>query len=456
MNWINFIGRFHPLLVHLPIGILLMASLFDWLSYYENFKKLKRSVRLMLLIGTITSLASCITGYLLSQTGEYNATTVSQHQWLGIVTLVLSFFYWRIKKEKTSELGSKGLAVVMIIFISATGHLGGTLTHGENYLTEDLNTSSREINFTSLDLAKAMYYKDIVEPILNARCYSCHGEAKQKGKLRLDLAEYILKGGKDGKVLVAFHSDESEMINRMLLPLNEKNHMPPKEKPQPSSAEIELLKKWIDLGASFDKSIVALNAVESVQKMVATKNQKEEELNQAVSPADENILDQLKKLNVTIQPIAAENNHLSANLVNVQSADSVIILLPRLKDQLVWLTVHNSKFTDEHLKAINELTELRKLDISHSSISGKGLASVKNLIHLHQLNLSFTEADRTGAAFVSQLPELNEIFLFNTKVTPSEMNELKKQFPKIRYDIGGYVVPIFASDTTLVKPPKEK
>ncbi|HQX86001.1 MAG TPA: hypothetical protein PKV23_10970, partial [Aestuariivirga sp.] len=99
------------------------------------------------------------------------------------------------------------------------------------------------------NVQQAVVYTDIVQPILQSKCYSCHGPAKQKGKLRLDEPPFIDKGGEEGKVLIAGNAGESEMIKRLLLPLDNKDHMPPKQKSQLTKAEIELLSWWVASGA---------------------------------------------------------------------------------------------------------------------------------------------------------------------------------------------------------------
>jgi uncharacterized membrane protein len=451
----TFFGRLHPLLVHLPIGFLVIACIFDWLSFLEDFKKLKRATRLALLLGWLAALASCITGYLLSQSGEYDSTLVARHQWLGISTMATSFVYWQAKKRKTSALISKLFAVTTLLLLSATGHLGGSLTHGENYLTESLSQENAKVDLSSVDLEKAVYYRDLVQPILSTRCYSCHGESKQKGKLRLDQPDYILKGGKHEKTVVASHPDESEMINRLLLPLTEKNHMPPKEKPQPSPAEIAVLKDWIELGADFSKSVQALGATSRLQKLLTLTPPADNDLEEEVNEADESILTQLRKHGVVIQEIADGNHHLTANVINAQPMDSAIALLPGIKEQLVWLKANSSKITDHELEAISKVTALRKLDLSHTTISSDGIAKLTNLPHLTSLNLSNTGASNESVKQLTSITALKELFLFNTKVTESELAKLRKEFSAITFEIGNYSVPTLATDTTIVKAPKQ-
>jgi len=75
------------------------------------------------------------------------------------------------------------------------------------------------------------YAKDI-RPLFEASCFNCHGEKRQKGDLRLDTLEAVLKGGEDGKVIVAGKSNESSLVVAVAQ-LDEESAMPPKRKGPP-------------------------------------------------------------------------------------------------------------------------------------------------------------------------------------------------------------------------------
>lgn len=94
------------------------------------------------------------------------------------------------------------------------------------------------IDFSKLDLSKlppasaqkgVTYEKDI-KPLFEASCTGCHGEKKQKADLRLDSLEAVLKGGEDGKVVVAKKSKESALLVA-ISGIDEESAMPPKRKP---------------------------------------------------------------------------------------------------------------------------------------------------------------------------------------------------------------------------------
>ena len=86
----EFFGHFHPLLVHLPIGILLMALLLQWLSGKEQYKISPQVVKILLVCGMFSALLSCITGYVLSLSGDYDENVVSLHMWMGIAVALAS------------------------------------------------------------------------------------------------------------------------------------------------------------------------------------------------------------------------------------------------------------------------------------------------------------------------------------------------------------------------------
>ncbi|MCA1964797.1 MAG: hypothetical protein LDL31_12710, partial [Prosthecobacter sp.] len=106
--------------------------------------------------------------------------------------------------------------------------------------------------------AKALVYQDIIAPIMQAKCVSCHGEEKKKGKLQLHDFASIMKGGSEGaNTVLPKNSKESLLLVRALLPQDDDEHMPPSDEPQLTKEEIALLKWWIDSGASDKDSVAA-------------------------------------------------------------------------------------------------------------------------------------------------------------------------------------------------------
>ena len=302
---------------------------------------------------------------------------------------------------------------LLLILLMITGHLGGSLTHGEGYLSAGFGSTSG-LDLTKVNLEQAIFYEDLAKPVMEQRCYGCHGSSRQKGKLRLDAPEHILKGGKDGKVLIAGRTDESEMINRMLLPLDDEDHMPPKEKPQPSAQEIEILKIWIASGADFKKSLKDAGQLSAIGKIISSGNivTPSDVPADEITAADQNTLNELTKLGVVLIPVASNSNYLSANMINVTALDSAVGLLTKIKEQLIWLKTSSQPITDNHLSKLVQLEKLTRLTVDHAQITDAGLSLIASLTQLQYLNLNGNHITAAGLAPLKALADLKSIYLF--------------------------------------------
>jgi uncharacterized membrane protein len=451
---LDFLGRFHPVLVHIPIGILLIAVLFEWFPKKKKYKSFRKVIPITLLLGAIGALGSAITGYLLSQSGDYETELVGWHQWTGISLTIVAFVYWFLKSKKLYKQFHRVLSIIVLLMVTVTGHLGGSITHGEDFLTASFShTSAYDLSSINLDSAK--FYDDLVAPILEDKCYSCHGSAKQKGKLRLDSREHILKGGKGGKILVAGNGEESELIDRILLPREHEDHMPPKEKKQLTTQEIEILNTWIASGADFNKTITQLGALDKVTSILSSSSKvsSSDVPTISVNPASEEVLNQLRKLGVVILPLAENSNYLNANLVNVTNLDSAMLFINQLNEQLVWLKLSNHPITDTQLVNLKPLKQISKLWLDHTAITDAGLINVSELENLTYLNLNGTKISSLGILELQKLKNLKTIYLFQTQVTSNDIKLLKEKMPSIQFEIGNYSVPSLATDTIILKAP---
>jgi uncharacterized membrane protein len=467
---LQFLGHLHPLVVHLPIGILLLACLFLWQSRKDKYAHLQPAINTILLLGMISAIAACITGYMLSQTGDYDEDAVDLHQWMGISVAVISIITFYCRRKIALQKWQLPLSLLLVIMIFITGHLGGSLTHGSDYLTQPLqnmfesDTAATINRKPVLDVQEAFVYTDIIQPIFQSKCYSCHGRTKQKGKLRLDDSVMMLKGGKDGVVIVPNKSGESELIKRIMLPREDEHHMAPREKPQLTGQEIALLKWWVDNGADFSKKVNQLPQPEKIKPfLVSLQNSNEEKRantdvpSSPVEKADESAINKLKDLGIIVLPVAQNNNYLSVNFITGKDMhDSVINLLPALKKQLVWLKLSNTRINDSALSVISQCAHLTRLQLDNTNISDSGLHFLQSLDQLQSLNLVGTKVTATGILQLKNLKHLQSLYLYQTSINKADWRTLKQAFPKTLLDSGGYNVPLFTDDTVIVKPPPIK
>jgi hypothetical protein len=99
-------------------------------------------------------------------------------------------------------------------------------------------------NDSTTRAAREHFFEQSVRPLLAENCYACHGDKKQKGGLRVDSLEAILKGGESGPAVVAGKPAESLIVEAINFAGLE---MPPKGKL--AAEKIAVLTRWVSLGA---------------------------------------------------------------------------------------------------------------------------------------------------------------------------------------------------------------
>lgn len=461
----DFIGAFHPLLVHLPIGILLLAVLFQLLAQRDKSQSLSSAVSIALLVGMISAIASCISGYFLSGSGDYDEALLFKHQWFGIALALISVAGYLSDRYKVHN---QMLPWLMILLIFITGHFGGSITHGSDYLIKAFSSSD---NLAELErkpipnVQEAMAYQDIIKPILMSKCYKCHGPEKQKGKLRLDIPDLILKGGKGGQVIKAGNTDKSELVKRILFSKDNEDHMPPVEQPQLTKSEMELIHWWVGSGADFDKKVNSLAQNDKIKPVLIALQSPEvkEEIkisdipDEEVKTADPDIVKKLLNRGVALTPVAKNSNYLSANFVAVDTIRTQDLkLLEQLKEQLIWLKLGDSNIEDKDLETIARLEVLTRLSLERTAVTDKGISLLKDLVHLQYLNLLGTRVSAEGLMKLKSLNKLNQLYLYKTAISITGFEQLKKVFPKVLIDTGGYKLQFYESDTVELKTARLK
>lgn len=274
LNWIlQFLGRLHPLLVHFPIGLLVVALFLELLTIRTKKNELREGIKWMVYLGAIFAGFSALFGWLLSSHEDYRGDLVDNHQYTGIATAILAVATALILrnslKKRSLDLRVYRLALTAtVIILTIAGHLGATLTHGEDYLTivlpENESTYTDEKSMALLselktsDSLTAVQQDKLnleVRALFAHKCYQCHSENKQKGKLILEHKEGVFKGGESGVSVIPGKPGQSELFRRITLPANDKEVMPSKGKLLTES-EIALVELWIQKGAYWsDKDV---------------------------------------------------------------------------------------------------------------------------------------------------------------------------------------------------------
>jgi YHS domain-containing protein len=106
-----------------------------------------------------------------------------------------------------------------------------------------------------------------VQPLLAARCGTCHLNGKKSGGFRMDSRELFLQGGDSGPVVKAGSSGESPLI-RLVAALDPENRMPP-QGPILSNDHVGILRAWIDQGLKWEAGVTSLKPPEQLTALEA-------------------------------------------------------------------------------------------------------------------------------------------------------------------------------------------
>lgn len=458
MNLFEYVGKFHPLVVHLPIGILMVFLVIGFIIPRKQLQESYKIIWLILLVSALSATFSCISGLILSGSGEYDSKLANNHKIFGISLAILNWLiFLTLKKLLHSSFWIYNSSLISILILTVlTGHLGGSLTHGSEFLSppkpgEWFHKSSTSNETASLN--STAYETALL--IFEQKCTTCHGENKQKGDLRLDTKEGFLKGGEEGSLL-ADNNSRSILLDRIMLPLDDDDHMPPSEKKQLSAMEIRFLDWWIKSGADMNKTLAELNLPDSLQGFLtrAESNSinnlipKEE-----VIQADRNTIEKLNSLNVLISPIALNSNYLSLSYMNVLPENMTQILEEciRLKQQIIWLNLDYQNLDSLAWQQISLLTNLRKLSAKNSNLDDDKIIYLQTLNSLVSLNLVGTNVSFSGLEKIKNLQDMESIYLYQTNIKEAGFKQISQLFPNTTLDSGNYIVPVLESDTTVFK-----
>ena len=452
-----FLGRFHTILVHFPIALILIAALLEALVRVRRFAHLHAAIPVLLLTGAVGAVVAVLAGLFLEMSGGYDEDALFWHKRLGIGAAILAFLAYGLKtrvRPGTSarvRKGYLGVLVVLVGLITAGGHFGGSLTHGSGYLTRYLpgplrsllgGPSGSEGWMTNLeDVEEAVIYTDVIQPILSDRCVSCHNPSKRKGRLELDTPEGILNGGEEGEIFVAGRSSESEIMRRILLPPDHEDHMPPAGKPPLTVAEATLIRWWIDQGASFDQSVAEAEMPPIVQQIfdgLGLPERKTGIFALEVLPPDSTAVAAARALGLSVEPLAEEEPFLHVRCPSVADCFSEAqaqALLP-LAPQITWLDLGRVPVDESTLATLAGLPHLTRLHLEQTPITDAGLAHLKGLQFLEYLNLYGTNVSDTGLEHLTELPSLRALYLWQTQATEAGAQRLQQALPNLDVNLG--------------------
>ena len=444
------IGRFHPMVLHFPLVLIMLALIFELGRYFKLIRH-GEDISFLLLIGaSITTFVAALAGSFLFASGNYSGELIEQHFWAGAITGCLIFmalgfflldqnrsqFYWIYM----IFLGCSNISA------AAAGHIGGSVTHGSDYLTEyiPLIFGRHDQPTQQKPTEEMLLYEDMLAPIFETKCMSCHNAARAKGGYIMTSLSRIMAGGDSGQLPIdTLKPDSSELYKRVILPEEDGDRMPPEGNSPLSYHEIALLKYWIDIGAKTDLKVAdtqsdrALNAtinslipeLARYQRRIILSEVKKEVLRDEINELSESLKvaiysdsiaddDGLYILAMKFPPAPFSNNQFRelAPYFNVFSKASLI----------------SSGINDDGLYHVSKMTNLKALYLQKTKLDGQGLIYLQSLKKLEILNLSFTQIDDKYALELLEIPSLKEVYLFQTEVTDQVVEAIRKNRPKLK------------------------
>ncbi len=426
-DWQQFLGRFHPLAVHLPIGLIVLVPVLEIAGAFRP--ALREAAAFVLGLACALSLATLMLGYLLAYGSGDTGATVTRHMWGGIALAIALMICLLVRPSWSSgtipRVYPALLAGVMLLLLW-TAHQGGTLTHGAGYLTEYMPAPLKRMASVSTVSAAVpdSFYSRQIHPILDANCVTCHGTHKAAGGLRLDSYESLMKGGKDGPVILPRNADKSLIIERVTLPSGTPHAMPAEGRPSLKPSEIAWMRAWISAGASAaDKEVAGVNL--PARPAEPSPDPVGDYSNLAAEIAQMRHAQGAKLLPLSSKP----SDGLILDTIDVAASfgDAQLAQFEKFAPYIVEADLARTAVTDAAFDTLARFTHLHALHLEGTSVTGRGLAKLSALQHLNYLNLSETKVTADSLGAVKSIPNLRHIYLFNTPAQPASAGETAKE-----------------------------
>lgn len=444
--WLQVIGRMHPLMLHFPVTLLILCIL--WFLFIErkiDKDDISKTIGdWLLLLTAFTAALTAVMGLLLSKENGYDADALLWHKWSGISVSLIAFA-WYVYRQKLRQVKALNITVCVISFtaIVFAGHEGADITHGENFLLAPITPEKQT---PGILLEDAHVYADMVKPILQNKCMSCHNSKKAKGDLAMETEALLLKGGKHGKLWGMNETDYGLLLQRVYLSEENKKHMPPAGKPQLSDDELQILYYWIKEGADFKKKVTDLPEQDTLRLLASSLFNTIETDDYDFEAADEKTIKALNTNYRVIYPLAQESPALGVDFYGAQVYQSKDLeKLLKIKDNIVSLNLNKMPVKDDELKTIAQFTNLRKLNLSFTSVTGKTITELTKLTKLKHLSLSGTALKLNDINALLTMKSLTKLYIWNTNIKDEDVKKLSVNNKQLTIETG------YTGDTSVLK-----
>lgn len=321
------------------------------------------------------------------------------------------------------------------------------MTHGQNYLVENLPFVKKEISSLKITEAKKtetdslFVYEDLVYPVLEEKCMACHNQNEAYGGLNMSAFESLVKGGNSGAGIQKGNPYKSLIYKRVSFPQDHPKFMPPAGVPL-SYDQIATLEWWIDNGAEKQMPVTLVRKDPKVQRMMELqygldlreKTYLETLQLASIATSDLKVLEDEKYMWRFLNP---EESFLDVKFTAKKIETADLLTLQKIKKNITWLNLSDCKLSDEQLGYLSEFPNLTRLKIQKNPmVTNKGIEALQELENLSQLNLYGTRINDAAFTTLGQMKSLEKLFLWNTRVTAKGIAAFKAQHPDIEVIAG--------------------
>ena len=441
MNPGSITAHLHPLLVHLPIGILLAAFALECLVWWKGRDDLRPAIQLSVVLGAVSAALSALSGWLLFREGGYDESVATPHQYWGFFTAGIFILLAWLKQDKWR----RPVFVAGVAGLIVTGHYGGTLTHGAGYLFGNTETGTQAADANTAPVQRELspetrVFEGLVMPVLRSKCVSCHKPEKKKGGLVLSTPEGLMAGGESGPAIVPGNPEKSELLKRVHLPGDHDDHMPPKGRPQLTQIETQLIEWWITGGADLNATVAEKPLPDNLKSAFSPRTQQEVRANpvfdKKVSPASENAIKKLRALRLSVNTFGEGQPWLVVSFAGIKETDQERLgALGGVKEQLLDLDISHTSVQDRVLQGL-EFPNLVRLNLSHTNAAAGIASMISHSPFLEVLNLTNTKADQSVESAFGSLPYLRKVYIWETAIPAETVDQWKKKYPGISFETG--------------------
>jgi len=417
-NWLQFLGRFHPALLHLPIGLIVLLPALEILG--ARRPALREAADFVLRAALALALPTLALGYMLAYGAGDTGVTVARHMW-GAIALCICLLLcllarpaWAMREQAHVY---PALLVATLLALVWTGHEGGSITHGSDYLTRYMPGPLRVLFPSTSPSGAAVdsFYSQQIHPIFESKCVACHGASTEKAGLRLDSYGNLMRGGKDGAVIVPGKPETSMLLARVTLPPGDRHFMPAEGRTPLTSDEVSALRAWIRSGAT--PTATSIPGIKAATQSTEPPPQPVGDYGQLMPE----IVGMQRGVNAKLVPVSAKaSDGLILRTADVASSfgDAQLAAFQKFAPYIVEADLARTAITDASFDTLKTFTHLRALHLEGTAMTGANLGKLSSLKQLTYLNLSGTRVSAQSVAPLKNMPNLRHLYLFNTPAQP--------------------------------------